>query len=231
MSSKRTKSSPVLPTADRFQRRRFLAGALGAGTLMMCPALLAALVPTPRQTRGPFYPLALPLEKDNDLATVAGRSGLAHGEIVHVVGRVLDRNGRPVRKARLEIWQCNAFGRYHHPHDRSDRPIDPNFQGYGQFVTGEDGAYRFRTIKPVPYPGRAPHIHFAIGGEDFSPLVTQMYVAGAPENEWDFILNAVRDPKARASLIVAFDARTETGEPVGIFDIVLDRDGPFEKRG
>ncbi len=230
MASKPIESSPLPPAAGRFERRRFLAGALGAGALIASPALLAALIPTPRQTRGPFYPLTLPLEKDNDLVTVAGRPGLARGEIVHVVGRVLDRDGRPVRKARLEIWQCNTFGRYHHPHDRSDRPIDPHFQGYGQFVTGEDGAYRFRTIKPVPYPGRAPHIHFAIGGEDFSPLVTQMYVAGAPENEWDFLLNAVRDPKARASLIVAFDARSETGEPVGVFDIVLDRDGPFEKR-
>ncbi|HSO06485.1 MAG TPA: protocatechuate 3,4-dioxygenase [Pelomicrobium sp.] len=205
-------------------RRRLLAAGLSAGAMALLPAdLLAALLATPRQPRGPFYPLTLPLDRDNDLVRVEGRPGLAQGEITNVVGRVLDTEGRPVAGARVEIWQCNAFGRYHHEHDNQRAPIDPNFQGYGQFVTGEDGAYRFRTIKPVAYPGRAPHIHFAITGPGIAPLVTQMYVAGAPENERDFLLNSIGSEPARRSLIVALDTRTAGNERVGRFDIVVRR--------
>lgn len=205
-------------------RRRLLAAGFSGCALALLPAeLLAALLATPRQSRGPFYPLTLPLERDNDLVTVRGGTGLAQGEITHVVGRVLDTEGRPLAGARIEIWQCNAFGRYHHEHDRQSAPIDPNFQGYGEFVTGPDGAYRFRTIKPVAYPGRAPHIHFAVTGAGFAPLVTQMYVAGAPENERDFLLNAIGDRAARESLIVSLDTRTADNERLGRFDLVVAR--------
>jgi protocatechuate 3,4-dioxygenase beta subunit len=205
-------------------RRRLLAAGFSASALALLPAeLLAALLATPRQSRGPFYPLTLPLERDNDLATVRGGTGVAQGEITHVVGRVLDTEGRPLAGARVEIWQCNAFGRYHHEHDRQSAPIDPNFQGYGEFVTSLDGAYRFRTIRPVAYPGRAPHIHFAVTGAGFAPLVTQMYVAGAPENERDFLLNAIGDRAARESLIVSLDTRTADNERLGRFDLVVAR--------
>lgn len=205
-------------------RRRLLAAGFSGGALALLPAeLLAALLATPRQSRGPFYPLTLPLERDNDLATVRGGTGVAQGEITHVVGRVLDTEGRPLAGARVEIWQCNAFGRYHHEHDRQSAPIDPNFQGYGEFVTALDGAYRFRTIRPVAYPGRAPHIHFAVTGAGFAPLVTQMYVAGAPENERDFLLNAIGDRAARESLIVSLDTRTADNERLGRFDLVVAR--------
>lgn len=215
---------------DRVRRRLLAAAAGSAGVALLSPAALAELLRTPPQTRGPFYPASLPLDRDNDLVVVAGRSGIARGEITNIVGRVMDERGRPLRNARVEIWQCNAWGRYHHEGDRQNLPIDPNFQGYGEFVTGEDGAYRFRTIKPVAYPGRAPHIHFAISGPDFAPLVTQMYVAGAPENERDFLLNHIRDRKARESVIVSLDTRLDNGERAGSFDIVLSREGPFEKR-
>jgi protocatechuate 3,4-dioxygenase beta subunit len=215
-------------------RRRVLAGSLSTlGLLAMTPlARLAAaeLIGTPPQTRGPFYPLTIPLDSDNDLVRVQGRSRLAKGEITNVVGRVLDERGRAVAGARIEIWQCNAYGRYHHPGDRQNVPLDPNFQGYGEFVTGDDGTYRFRTIKPVRYPGRAPHIHFAISGPGIEPLVTQMYVAGAPENERDWILNNIRDPRARTSLIVPFAPSTDTpGELLAKFDLVLMADGRFNK--
>ncbi len=212
-------------------RRRILKGsALTLGLVALAPNanLEAALLRTPRQTRGPFYPLTIPLDSDNDLVRVQGRSGVAKGEITNVVGRVLDERGRPVAGARIEIWQCNAYGRYHHPGDRQNAPLDPNFQGYGTFVTGADGAYRFRTIKPVPYPGRAPHIHFTVSAPAVEPLVTQMYVAGAPENAHDWILNSIRDPRARANLIVTLQPRPHTpGELVGNFDIVLAADGRF----
>lgn len=215
-------------------RRRLLTGslsALGVMALAVAGRLPAAeLLRTPAQSRGPFYPLRLPLDSDNDLVVVKGANGLAKGEISNVVGRVLNERGRPIEHARVEIWQCNANGRYHHVHDRGDRALDPNFQGYGQFVTGADGAYRFRTIKPVPYPGRAPHIHFTISGPGFEPLTTQMYVAGAPENARDWILNNVGDRRARASLIVEFAPRAETpGELVANFDIVLAGDGRLSR--
>lgn len=208
-----------MPQYDRNRRRLLGATLAGVGLTALGPAR-AALTPTPAQTSGPFYPLTLPLDKDNDLVTVAGRPGLARGQIVQVIGRVLDTQGQPVAQARIEIWQCNAYGRYHHPRDRNDAPLDPNFQGYGQFITGADGAYRFRTIRPVPYPGRTPHIHFAVSGPGFAPLVTQMYVAGAPENASDFLLNQLA-PAARAAVLVEFGMTTQSSEPVGRFEIVL----------
>lgn len=218
------------PTVDH-ARRAVLGMTLSALGLALAsrPAVAQALqlLRTPPQSRGPFYPTELPLDRDNDLVQVAGQSGPARGEITNVIGRVLTERGRPMPRARVEIWQCNAYGRYHHPWDRRDVPLDPNFQGYGQLVTGADGAYRFRTIKPVPYPGRAPHIHFAISGPDFEPLITQMYVAGAPENERDFLLSAIRDAKVRQSLIVDFqrDPSSTAGELLARFDIILAADG------
>jgi protocatechuate 3,4-dioxygenase beta subunit len=210
-------------------RRRLLGAGLAVFglTSISIASTVQALTITPRQSRGPFYPTELPLDKDNDLVTVAGRNGVAKGEIANVVGRVLDERGRPVDNARIEIWQCDAHGRYHHPWDRRDVPLDENFQGYGQFITDSAGAYRFRTIKPVAYPGRAPHIHFAISGPGFEPLVTQMYVAGAPENARDFLLNSVSDPTTRQQLLVPFADTNPQGELIGHFDIVLAADGRF----
>lgn len=214
-------SNPIMNT----KRRKVLTvGAVVGITFVQPRILLAGLQATPAQTRGPFYPLELPLDSDNDLVQIAGHSGMAKGEISNVVGRVLDERGRPVREAQVEIWQCDANGRYRHPGDRADRPADSAFQGYGRFITGAQGEYRFRTIKPVPYPGRAPHIHFAIRGPGFEPLVTQMYVRDAPENRRDWILNSIHDASARDSLIVEFahNAHTEDRALVARFDIVLD---------
>lgn len=225
-----------MATATDLVRRQLLGAMLSTAGLSLAlrelPAWAAQLLRTPRQTRGPFYPTEIPLDHDNDLVTVAGQPGLAKGAIANVVGRVLDESGRPLRQARVEIWQCDVNGRYRHPWDRRDVPLDPSFQGYGQAVTGADGAYRFRTIKPVSYPGRAPHIHFAISGPGFEPLVTQLYVVGAPENASDGVLNGIRDAKARQSLIVAFEsaAGTPGGELLARFDIVLAADGRFGTR-
>jgi protocatechuate 3,4-dioxygenase beta subunit len=211
-------------------RRRLLSegSALCAGALSALgatPSLAALLAPTPRQTPGPFYPLTLPLDSDNDLVRVAGRSGPAKGIVTHVAGRVLDPSGRPVADARVEIWQCDANGRYHHVEgDGNDRlPRDENFQGYGRAVADGAGAYRFRTIRPVPYPGRTPHIHFAVSAPGAERLVTQMYVAGEPGNDRDPVLRGVRDPAARARLIVPLAPASglEENALAGIFDIVL----------
>lgn len=215
---------PRVPSRRAVLRGVLLALGVSGTTL---PAWAAELLRTPRQSRGPFYPAELPLDHDNDLVRVAGRSGIARGEISNVVGRVLDESGRPLREARVEIWQCDANGRYRHPWDRRDVPLDPHFQGYGQTVTGADGAYRFRTIKPVPYPGRAPHIHFAVSGPGFAPLITQLYVEGAPENAHDGLLQGIPDPRARQRLVVPFapPAGDPTAALLARFEIVLAADG------
>lgn len=205
---------------DKISRRRMLTGA-AAVTLSLDVAYANVLVPTPAQTPGPFYPLKLPLDRDNDLVVVGG-GGRAMGQIAHVFGHVLDTSNRPVEGAVVEIWQCDANGRYHHPWDRGSSAPDPNFQGYGRTTTAADGAYRFRTIRPVAYPGRTPHIHFALSGPAFEPLVTQMYVAGEPLNENDGVLRRIRDERERASVIVDFKPRDPTSNEIaGVFNIVV----------
>jgi len=205
-------------------RRRLLAAGLSLAALAAARPAVAALAPTPRQTAGPFYPAAIPLDSDADLVTVVGRAERAAGNVAHIFGRVLDPDGRPVEGARVEIWQCDAFGRYHHPADRRG-PADPNFQGFGRATVGAEGGYRFRTIRPVPYPGRTPHIHFAIFAPGGPPFVTQMYLAGHPLNDGDGVLARVTDAGARARLMVELRPAPdlELGALGGNFDIVLDR--------
>jgi protocatechuate 3,4-dioxygenase beta subunit len=184
----------------------------------------ATLSPTPRQTAGPFYPLSIPADSDNDLVQVTGHNGTAKGTVSFVNGRILDPDGRPLSGARVEIWQCDTSGRYHYVQDaHADTPLDNNFQGYGQTITDEAGGYRFRTIRPVPYPGRTPHIHFAVSGPRLARFTTQMYVAGEPLNEHDGVLMGVRDPAARARLIVPLRPapELEANALAGTFDIVL----------
>jgi protocatechuate 3,4-dioxygenase beta subunit len=170
----------------------------------------------------------MPLDDDNDLVRIGQSATLAAGEITHLGGEVVDISGRPVADARVEIWQCDANGRYHHPRDRRSVPLDTNFQGFGHFQCKADGRYRFRTIRPVPYPGRTPHIHFAIQGSGFEPLVTQMYVAGEPLNDRDFVLNNIPED-LRKSVIVDLSRSAESGEWAGHFRIVLAGDGRFQR--
>jgi protocatechuate 3,4-dioxygenase beta subunit len=187
-------------------------------------SLGAGLVPTPRQTAGPFYPQVKPLDSDADLVRVAGQTEPAAGTVTDVLGRVLDPAGKPVADVLVEIWQCDAFGHYHHPLDAARRGgrADPGFQGYGRTVSAADGGYRFRTIRPVAYPGRTPHIHFTVTTPGFS-LTTQMYVAGEALNESDFILSRIRNPAERARVIVPLEpaGAGEATSLLGIFDIVL----------
>lgn len=202
-------------------RRRLLAGAAAVGAWTIVGpwrALAAGLRPTPAQTTGPFYPRELPLDRDNDLAAVAGEPARAQGTLTHVFGTVRDVDGKPIRGARVEIWQCNAFGRYHHPNDTRNAPIDPGFQGFGQTVTTDDGTYRFRTIKPVPYPGRTPHIHIAVRPDFDEPFVTQLYVQGESRNAGDALFNAI--PPERRRLVVA-DFAPAGNTFAAKFDIIL----------
>ncbi len=222
MLLKRENRSPSEPIPS-LHRRRLLQAAASSLTLLVPGAVTAAAAPTAAQPQGPFYPDRIPLDKDNDLVRVEGSDGIAAGEITDLQGRVLNVNGKPVEGALVEIWQCDANGRYIHRLDDRSVARDPNFQGYGRFETAADGHYGFRTIKPVPYPGRAPHIHVAARVPGNRPLVTQIYVRGAPENQWDWLINGVSDDAARERLIVAFEPSNnpQTAQLRARFDIVL----------
>jgi len=183
----------------------------------------------------------LPLgETDNDLTRQ--HAGDPLGERIIVAGRVLDEDGRPVPHTLLEIWQCNAAGRYLHPRDDHPAPLDPNFSGGGRMMTDAEGNYQFTTIKPGAYPWRnhhnawrPAHIHFSLFGTSFqSRLVTQMYFPNDPLFPFDPIMQSVPDARARERLVSKFDLELTTPEwALGYrFDIVLrGRDStPFEGR-
>jgi len=205
-------------------RREVLASSLSLVAFSVVePAWAAPLRVTPRQGAGPFYPHDIPLDSDNDLANIAGQLRPAAGTVAHVMGRVVDTEGGPFSGTRVEIWQCDAFGVYHHVGDRGGAGADVNFQGYGSTLVDEQGAYRFRTIKPVPYPGRAPHIHFALSGPGLRRMTTQLYIAGHPMNARDFILSNLRDHSTRSRVIVPFEhaPEVEAGAVAARFDIII----------
>lgn len=214
---------------DRRRRKLMLAmsGLIAAGA----SGTVAALMPTPRQSAGPFYPETLPLDDDNNLTEVAGRTGKAKGIVSDVNGRIMDINGKPLRDLRIEIWQCDANGRYRHPRENASRPLDENFQGHGFTITNAEGLYRFLTIRPVPYPGRTPHIHVAVFPADEHPFITQLYIAGEERNETDFLYNYI--PSNKRHLVTAqFEASTTPGaDQQASFDIILNRtDGTPQDR-
>ena len=173
---------------------------------------------------------------DADLTRNARAGGEPQGERIVVSGRVLDEDGRPVPDTLVEIWQTNAAGRYRHPADGHDAPLDPNFSGEGRTRTDREGRYRFVTVKPGAYPWgnhhnawRPAHIHFSLFGPAWATrLVTQMYFPGDPLLALDPILQAVPGDDARARLVAAFSLEvTEPGRALGYeWDIVLR--GRFE---
>jgi len=153
------------------------------------------------------------------------------GERIIVTGRVLDEDGRPIAGTVVELWQCNSAGRYHHPIDQHDAPLDPNFTGVGQVLTASDGSYRFVTIKPGAYPWRntpnawrPAHLHFGLFGGGFATrLVTQMYFPSDPLLAYDPIYQSTADETARERLIAEYDPQLSQPEwALGYrFDMVL----------
>src|SRR4030095_3595521 len=189
-------------------RREMLAMALALGGNVLTKTISSICAqdrgPTPQQTLGPYYPVLKPLDRDADLTLVTGRLGRAQGQVIHVTGHVVNLKGEPVRGAQIELWQANMHGRYDHPSDRRNAPLDPNFQGNSVQATNEKGRYHFKTIKPGAYPSimnpgnmRAPHIHFDVSGK-FDRLVTQMYFSGEPLNDQDVVFRTLGQNKVGA---------------------------------
>ncbi len=204
-------------------RRGFLRNLSFSAALFTAPGLFAEeLARTPPQTEGPFYPDHLPLDTDNDLLVVNNAITPAVGEVTWVSGRILDARGEPVRNALVEIWQCDSNGVYLHTRD-THAAREKNFQGFGRFLTGSTGEYVFRTIKPVSYPGRTPHIHYKVKRSGKELLTTQCYIRGHPQNERDGIWKNLGDAKTRELVSVDFAPlkHSRTGELAARFDIVL----------
>lgn len=202
---------PFMPHAPLPTRRSLLASgttwmALAGTTGWLSPAMAqTALRPTPKQTEGPFYPIALPRDHDFDLLR-NGSATYSKGQIAWVEGQVTDTHGAPVSGAVVEIWQCDHEGNYHHPRDGGK--ADPAFQGFGKVMVGKDGRYRFRTMKPQPYTGRTPHIHVKVILDRKELLTTQLYVAGDPGNDRDSLWRRL-DMQERAALTRVFAPSAE----------------------
>jgi protocatechuate 3,4-dioxygenase beta subunit len=182
------------------------------------------LARTPQQILGPFYPLS-ELPRTADLTKLPGRPGRAQGQVINVMGRVLNLKGEPVRDAKVEVWQANAFGRYTHPSDPNPAPLDPNFDGSATLATDAEGRYRFKTIKPSAYPAapnliRPAHIHFQVSGRR-DRLVTQMYFDGDQYNASDPFLNSVGRKDLLITKLVDASPEFETGSKTAVFDIVI----------
>ena len=206
---------------DPADRRRVLQALATAAAWWSVPGAFAEqLVRTPAQTEGPFYPNHLPLDTDNDLVRINDLTTPAVGTITWLSGRVLDLKGQPVGNAVVEIWQVDNAGAYIHTGSMNRDRRDAGFQGFGRFLTGSSGEYLFRTIKPVPYPGRTPHIHVAVKARGREKFTTQCYVQGEPQNETD---NILRRTENREALIVPFApmSGSAVGELAARFDIVL----------
>jgi protocatechuate 3,4-dioxygenase, beta subunit len=219
----------MLSRVSRPSRRTFLGAATASAAFFTTRGLFAdELALTPPRTEGPFYPDKLPLDTDNDLILVNDSITPAVGEITHLTGRILDATGTPIRNATIEIWQCDANQVYLHTGDSDSKKDqqDKNFQGFGRFTTGSTGEYYFRTIKPVPYPGRpAPHIHVKVkkGGREL--LTTQLNIAGHPGNDVDGIVRGGISAFDRELLMADFKPikGSKFGELSANFEIVLGR--------
>ncbi len=213
------KPRPAL--APAFSRRRHVVAALAA---LACAGPRTAfgqspLAPTPSQTEGPFYPRRLPAERDADLTRVDGHAERARGTPLYLSGRVLVRDGRPLAGARIELWQADATGRYHHVGDPG--PLDENFQGYGVATSDADGRYAFTTIRPVAYTGRPPHLHFTIRHPAAASLTTQLYVAGDDVNGDVVLGGSPPGTRERLTIALAPAPDREPGALAGSFDFVL----------
>ncbi len=206
---------------SRETRRRLLLGLLTLPLSRLASAATGTpAAATPKASEGPFYPTGSMRfdDVDNDLVRIDGQVQQAGGEIVRLGGRVLDRSGKPVAGARVEIWQCDVKGRYLHRRDFGWSSRDKGFQGFGQSLTDAGGNYAFRTIKPVPYSGRTPHIHVKVFVAGRDVLTTQFYLPDHPDNAGDWLYQRI-PPNRREAVTMVFEE--QGGEPRANLDIVV----------
>jgi protocatechuate 3,4-dioxygenase beta subunit len=188
------------------KRRQFFKGGVVTGAWVGITGVSAEeLSKTASETSGPFHPVVEQKDKDFDLTKVEGRDGVAKGKVVELECSVVGTDGKPVEEATVEIWQANAAGRYHHPHDKNPAPLDPDFQGWAIVPSGKEGKLKFKTIVPGSYPAskdwsRPPHIHFKVTKMGYMELTTQMYFPGEKLNDTDLILQK-HTPEQREQLI------------------------------
>ena len=220
-------------------RRQLIQQAAFSAAAFSTPGLFAdqleqTLSKTAHQTEGPFYPNKLPLDTDNDLLIVNDSITPAVGKVTHLTGRVLDLSGEPIRNATVEIWQADSNGVYIHTRGGDRDKLDGNFQGFGRFMTNSKGEYYFRTIKPVLYGNRPPHIHLAVKQGAKRMLTTQIYTKDDPRNKTDRILNSIPQ-QSKERLIVEYKPLpgTKTGELATNFDVVIGAtpEDPDHERG
>lgn len=219
-------------------RRDMLRAALASGAVLAIPgwAFAAQCRETPHQDEGPFYMNSydrirpVPHYHD-DLTAMPGASGLPEGEIIHVTGQVTDKACRPLKGAMVELWQANARGRYAHLSDSNPAPKDPNFLGFGEAVTDDNGMFSFKTVKPGGYPigpslARPPHIHFKVKSGLNLPLTTQMYFAGEEHNQDDPLLNAIAGAERKRLIIEPARDPESNRENLYRFNIAMRTFGP-----
>jgi len=217
------RSCPALPrhfTVRPTGRRAALHAIAAVALSPLAATAQPALAPTPAQAEGPFYPRTIPADHDADLTQIAGRDGRAQGTTLYLSGRVLARDGRPRADAIVELWQCDALGHYHHVGD-DNGPRDDNFQGYGTTTTDAAGRYAFKTIRPVAYPGRPPHLHLKLRPAGAPALTTQVYIKGDSTAGDIVIGSAPSGTLDRLSVALAPVAGREPGALAGRFDFVL----------
>lgn len=234
---------------NKFPRRRMLQLGLGATAGLLTTGLgcntngtNTAAAPencpvTPEQDLGPFYPLTQGEDEDVDLTIIKGHTERAKGEVILVRGRILDDNCQPVKNALVEIWSANTHGRYHHERDENPKPLDPNFQGWGEMLTNEAGEYGFKTIKPGAYAWgnpedpkewRTPHIHFKVSRRGYHEVITQMYFTGEKLNDTDTVLAEL--PEGERAQFIITPAAAEANTPVFAFDITMKQVRTKEQR-
>ncbi len=211
--SQRRNNRPTL------ERRLFVAGLAGAAALPLARPRAQSRgerAATPAQTLGPFYPRDAserPRETGPDLLRLDGDRVLSKGVPLYFTGTVIDARGTPVRDAMVEIWQCDANAVYHHPAGGAEGERDPNFQGYGVTRTDAAGSFHFRTIRPVAYPGRTPHIHVRVRSASGQTLATQFYLPDDPGNGRDFLFGRLA-PAERQALTVQIGPATPAAHPL-----------------
>ena len=204
------------------RRRRALAilGCTLAGTVALPLHAQKSLRPTPAQTEGPFYPRTIPADHDADLTQVAGHRAPAQGTRLLFGGRVVARDGSAHSAATVELWQCDVFGRYHHAGDEGS-PRDDGFQGYGVAIADADGRYAFKTIRPVAYSGRVPHLHLKVKTAGGATLTTQVYIAGDRTDGDPVLAWAPKGTREQLTMMLAAAPGADAGTLAGNFDIVL----------